>query len=162
MDAKSKLQQKVLALRRGYTAKDIKYVCSREKNDKWWATVQISYINFSVSRLFNSKRQAETAAAQKGLDCWSKVLETLCGNYSHRLHHNTKHSYSQQRKNTPRNTFYEEEEEEEERWNSEEGGERWNFGKGAESGASGLSQEDYIELGKLTEKIFHIIQKKYS
>ncbi len=97
MDAKSKLQQKVLALKRGYTAKDIKYVSTCKKNDKWWAAVQISHINFSTTGLFNSKRQAETAAAQKGLDCWSKVLQALCGN-----------------------TFYKEEEEEQERWNSDE------------------------------------------
>ncbi len=127
MDAKSKLQQKVLALRRGYTARDIKYASTRTKDDTWRATVQISHLKFPITSPFYNKRSAETAAAQNILNSWSGVSKIL----KRRQKKNAKYS------------FPEEEEEEEEE--------------------SGLSQEDYIELGKLTEKMFIIIQqKKYS
>ena len=125
MDAKSKLQQKVLALRRGYTARDIKYASTRTKDDTWRATLQISHLKFPITSPFYNKRSAETAAAQNILDSWSGVSKLL----KRRQKKNAKYS------------FHEAEEEEEE---------------------SGLSQEDYIELGKLTEKMFIIIQKKYS
>ena len=128
MDAKSKLQQKVLALRRGYTASDIKYVSTRTKDDTWCATVHIRRFAFPITSPFHNKRSAETAAAQNILNSWPNVSKTL----------------KRWQKKKPKYSFREEalEEEKEEE--------------------SGLSQEDYIELGKLTEKMFIIIQKKYS
>ena len=132
MDAKSKLQQKVLALRRGYTARDIKYASTRTTDDTWRATVQISHLKFPITSPFYNKRSAETAAAQNILDSWRGVSKLL----KRRQKKNAKYSFREEKEEP------EEEEEEEE---------------------SGLSQEDYIELGKLTEKMFHIIQqKKYS
>lgn len=137
MDAKSKLQQKVLALRRGYTARDIKYASTRTKDDTWRATVRISHLKFPITSPFYNKRSAETAAAQNILNSWPKVSKTL----------------KKPQKKNEKYSFPEAAAEEE----------------AAEKEESGLSQADYIELGKLAEKRYHIkekmsriIQKKYS
>ena len=131
MDAKSKLQQKVLALKRGYTASDIKYASTRTKNDKWRATLSISRLEFPITGSFNSKRSAETAAAQNILNSWPRFSKVLL---KRRQKKNSKYSFC----------------EEEERWNSDE----------ADGSSNGLSQEDYAEIGKHVHAICLIMQKK--
>ncbi len=64
MDSKSILQQRVLGLRRGYTAKNIRYNSSHAKHGQWKASLSISFLDFPTTDSFNSKRQAETEAAQ--------------------------------------------------------------------------------------------------
>lgn len=148
MDAKSKLQHKVLALKRGYTASDINYASTRSKNDKWSATVHISHLKFPITDLFYNKRSAETAAAQNILDSWRGVSKKL----KRRQKKNPKYSFREEKKgNSKRITHFGsdlEDDDDESEW--------LNL---SEEGSSGLSREDYIELGKLTEKIFLIIQK---
>ncbi len=131
MDAKSKLQQKVLALKRGYTAGDIKYAGTRTKHDRWRAGVHISHLKFPITGSFNSKRSAETAAAQNILDSWPRVSKVL----KRRQKKDSKYLFC---------------EEEEERWNLDEAG----------GSSSGLSQEDYAEIGYHVYNLFLLMQKK--
>lgn len=112
MDPKSDLQIKILGLKRGYTAKDIKYVCTHAKRSKWRATLKISNVIFKATSAFNSKAQAEAAAAQSVLDSWPKVKKML-----------KKKKHTKRPKKMPWNYVSDdddEEEDDEERWNSAE------------------------------------------
>ena len=162
MDAKSKLQQKVLALKRGYTASDIKYACTRTKRDKWRATVCISYLEFPTTNLFYNKRQAETAAAKNVLDCWTEVSKRLKRN---RKNTTTTTSGSRRRrgriKETPWEVNYDTgssgEEKDEKRWSSGEDDDDDNYGDYDNN--KGPSQEDYIRVGKLMYEVYRIFQR---
>ncbi len=76
-DFKSDLQIKVLGLKRGYTAKDIKYNTARAKRGKWQASLHIYNLKFPITAVFNSKKEAEASAAKDVLDHWSKVKKML-------------------------------------------------------------------------------------
>ena len=153
MDAKSKLQQKVLALKKGYIASDIKYASIRAKNDKWRATVHIHYLKFPITKPFHNKRSAETAAAQNILDSWRGVARALKRSQKR----NSKYSFCNEKRGYSGmilcyGSECEEEEEAEERWNLDAACS--DIRRGA------LSQEDYAEIGKHVHAICLIMQKK--
>lgn len=116
-DFKSDLQIKVLGLKRGYTAKDIKYNTARAKRGKrgkWQATLHIYNLKFPTTAVFNSKKEAEASAAKDILDHWPKVKKML--------------KKKKEKKHTKRPTrmpwdYVSEDDgdDEEERWNSEDG-----------------------------------------
>ena len=142
LDPKSKLQQKVLALKLGFTASDIKYDDIGVKH-RWRATVHISHLLFQATAIFNSKRQAQTAAAQKVLDCWIEVAKRLKQSAKKHPPH-----LQQQRKRDTENFHwgYDSQEEQEEKWDSDEDD-------------TGPTQEDYIRVGKLMYEIYRIFQR---
>ncbi len=77
MDAKSTLQQRVLALGRGYTASDIKYKCRRSEGDRWFGYVTVGHVKFSSWTAKRSKQMAEVAAAEAALAKWKPLRRTL-------------------------------------------------------------------------------------
>ena len=137
MDAKSELQQKVLALKRGYTAGNIKYTSSRTEHDKWRASLSISRFEFPITGSFNSKRSAETAAAQNILDSWPRFSKVLL---KRRRKKNSKYSFC--------------EAEEEKRWNLNE------ESSSSSNSNNGLSQAEYAEIGYHTYALHLLMQKK--
>ena len=110
-DFKSNLQIKVLGLKRGYTAKDIKYNTARAKHGKWQATLHIYNLKFPTTSVFNSKKEAEASAAKDILDHWPKVKKML------KKKKEKKHTKRPTR--MPWDYITDDEEEDEERWNSE-------------------------------------------
>jgi len=142
MDSKSKLQQKVLGLKRGYTAKDIKYICLQAEHGQWRATVCICDLAFTASGAFHNKRQAETAAATKVLDSWIEVAKKL-KNQKKKIppHIQRKRGIFHPKRGYERE---EENEEEEDGWSSDEGA---------------PTQEDYIRVGKRMYEIYRIFQR---